>query len=155
MKNIKRYTIIVLAVIGGFDVVARAFALVYRNYLASDGPGGVVVLSPDKMNKAVLYSEVGGGGISPYCFDYISVVPATIKNSEANKDKYRIYAASCHTFQDPATNNGTNAPYVKWLSDDELEIQFSATEGARGIDHLTLKGYADHGKIRIKYKNHG
>jgi hypothetical protein len=43
-------------------------------------------------------------------------------------------------------------PWIRWLSNDRLQITFSATQGARGIKELKLKGFANKGQIWMVYK---
>ena len=106
--------------------------------------------SPDGNFKAVLFNANGGGAISPYCYDAISVVQAGTQ-ANGNSKSERVYLAGCHAFVDKLTNNRTNGPKIRWLANDRLEITFSANQAAMGVSELTLKGWAAGGKVRMVY----
>ena len=114
---------------------------------------GKPVYSPDQKYKAVMSSENGGGAISPYCFDYVSVVPADLEDKEAIKKTYRVYAGNCHTlgFSYPKDKlpSLVNAPLLKWKNSTELEITFDRKFAEQRINGFFLAAQADAGRIKI------
>ena len=131
--------------IGVLAIVAHGgmYALKHIVRANEKGEARATFESPDKRFKAVLYSANGGGGISPFCYDSVYVVTSS---AEASNDSQRVYLAGCHSFADH-----TNGPEVRWLSNNRLQIRFAANQGARGVDHLELKGFAEGGKVVMAY----
>jgi len=83
---------------------------------SADSRGISEYVSPDNQYKAILYTGMGGGGISPYCYSVVDVVK--IDFSKKNKEKkYNVYSADCQTEILDNTK-------IHWLSNDELEITF-------------------------------
>ncbi len=110
--------------------------------------GHKVFLSPSNKYKAILFNWNGGGGLSPYCYNSISVVPTTVSDDAADNDRYSVYSGGCH-----AVGDSDYAPTIKWLSGVELEITYNLTQAVHGIDHVALKGSADSGQVFVIHKN--
>jgi hypothetical protein len=141
-----------LAAVGALSIIVHGGGYLLRKF-APDRTGGSIhgeIPSPDGQFKAVLFTTNGGGGISPYCYDSISVVPNGVNAVESSESE-RVYLAGCHTFVDPVTNNHTNGPNVKWLANNRLQVRFSANQGARGVEQLILKGFAADGRVFMAY----
>lgn len=153
--QLKRMGILVLAGIGAIYVASLVVPTVVRTMFPSsaDGGTGKAIYSPDGNFKAVQFNANGGGGISPYCFDYISVAPASVPDAATNQDSFRVYTASCHSLgfvQSPGKPAfHVNAPLIKWLSNSVLEITFDPTMAASGINEFVLRGWASTGQIRV------
>lgn len=84
--------------------------------------------SPDKRYKAVLFNINGGGGISPYCVNTISVVPSNIPDSIACRPENIVYLADCHSVGIQHTKDSfyhVNDPIIRWISNKELGITFA------------------------------
>lgn len=132
-----------LAVVGLISIINYAILPRFR-----EKPDVIrTFFSPNQQYKAVLFNWNGGGGISPYCIDSISVVPSALSDSNADNDDYTVYTGACH-----AVGNNDNAPKIKWLSDKQLEITFDSTLAAQGVNKTILRGYAAKGDIQIVHK---
>lgn len=110
---------------------------------------GQWIYSPDKKNKAVFFSDAGGGGISPYCVNIISVVPANTSDYVAYKDENIVYVADCHQIGVQHTKDSFHFvydPIINWKSNEELGITFAE---ARVWKTLSLDG-----KIRISQEKY-
>lgn len=145
-----RTTIGALAVFGAAGIAFHGLLGFERSSFPSTMPddAGVVgsLPSPDHEYKAVVFNQNGGGAISPYCFDYISIVPAGTADKDAWAEQFSVFAASCGSLAFAMWGED-----LKWKSSDELQIRFDPTTGARGISAMTIKGYAAGGKIRLSY----
>ncbi len=154
---LRQKIVITLAVIGaGFIISLTIPRVLNALFHKEDAEVLKVVYSPNKKYKAVLFNENGGGAISPYCFDFISVVPASMADSAANQDSYSVYSGSCHSlgfvYQKGLPPHLENAPLLSWSSDSMLEITFDPTEAAVGIKELIFRGWADSGHIRVVHR---
>jgi hypothetical protein len=138
-------------------------AVVTRAWLAhdTDTPSDDVYIakplySPDGKYMAVVFSESGGGGISPYCFDDVSVVPTSLTQAQAYARRFRVYEGACHTlgFFYPVHSLPTllNAPLLKWSNSRELEITFDPRQAALGVNKIVLAAHNDDGLVQIKQK---
>ena len=105
---------------------------------------------------AVVFSESGGGGISPYCFDDVSVVPASLTPTQAYARRFRVYEGACHTlgFFYPVHGRPTlmNAPLLKWSNPRELEITIDPRQAAQGANKVLLAAHNDDGLVQITQK---
>jgi hypothetical protein len=147
MARIKQIIYMLLAMVGA-GYLALTLARTVLHPIGESQGVAQTLFSPDGKYKAVTFKEFGGGSISPYCFDYVSVVPAGIPDQAANYDKYRIYAGSCHSLGF-CGNVEQEAPILHWMSASVLEIVFDPTKSANGISELTFRGSARSGNIRI------
>lgn len=81
-------------------------------------------------------TKTGGGGLSHYCFDFVSVAPASVVDGAADQDEYRIYSGSCHTLGFLSSDGRSpvleNAPLLNWRSDSVPEVTFDPTAAAEG-----------------------
>lgn len=106
------------------------------------------LLSPSGKYKAVLFNWNGGGGLSPYCYNSISVVPAAVSDDAANHEGFRVYSGGCH-----AVGDSDYAPTIKWLSDVELEITYDLAQAVHGVSSVGLKGSAASGQVFVIHRN--
>lgn len=157
-----RAIVLCLAVVGAI-YVSRLAPRVLMTLFPSFAEVGVkdagvkeAIYSPDGKFKAVLFNENGGGAISPYCFDFISVAPASMPDAATNRDSYRVYSAGCHSLGfvhspgEPPFLVG--APLVRWNSNSVLEITFDPTMAASGIKEFILRGWDVAGQIRVVHR---
>lgn len=126
---------------------------------AGDSFTGKPLYSPDKRYKAILFSEYGGGAMSPYCFDYVSVVPASLGIEKSSEKKFHVYEGGCHSFGTfGKKHNGLpvmeNAPLLNWVSASELEVVFDKNKASRGINKPVYLHQSSDGQVRIAYKDH-
>ena len=114
---------------------------------------GKPLFSPSKIYKAIIFTESGGGGLSPYCFDFVSVVPASVELTNSFKRKFHVYAAGCHSLPSSNTHDKSltleHAPLLNWKSDTELELTFDQRAAGIGIREFVFVSHADEGRIRI------
>jgi hypothetical protein len=135
-------------------LILVAVSFFYKNWNTREDSlfVGDIIYSPDHKYIAVLLGENGGGAISPYCFDYVSVIPKSIKIEVAKSEKFHVYAASCHSLGISHTKNGSKtigAPLVKWKGSTELEITFDKKLASMGISHFIFTGQADEGRVKV------
>jgi hypothetical protein len=155
LAGVKRWLILGLAVIGTLYIASLSVPRVLRALSAPVTEDSIlnIAYSPDGKFKAVLFNENGGGGISPYCFDFISVVPAAVPNPAANQDAYRVYEAGCHTLGFKKSEDGqrmmVGAPLIHWSSNSVLEITFDPTMAASGINEFIFRGSGVKGQVQI------
>jgi hypothetical protein len=141
-----------LCVVGGAAILVHGGLWIIRSTATSEKLGTEIAQfpSPNGHFKAVLFTAIGGGAISPFCIDSIFVA-AKDTRVKFNDDALRVYLAGCHSFRDRSTNNRTNGPELKWLANDHLQIRFSANEGLDRVRELAIRGFALGGDIRISY----
>jgi hypothetical protein len=158
LAGIKRWLLLGLAIIGALYIASLIVPRVLRPSPKPVKEDSVrnIVYSPDGKFKAVLFNENGGGGISPYCFDFISVVPASVPNPTANQDSYRVYEASCHTLGFMKSQDGrrmmVGAPLIHWSSNSVLEITFDPKMAASGINNFIFRVWAVKGQVQIVHR---
>lgn len=105
---------------------------------------GKSIYSPDKKNKAVFFMSTGGGGISPYCVNVISVVPANTPDYIAWDSENNVYVADCHPIGVQHTKDSeynVYDPIINWKSNEELGVTF--------VQARVWKTLSSDGKIRI------
>jgi hypothetical protein len=143
-------------------LVLLAGAIMARAWLVRDTPSDDVYIakplySPDGKYMAVVFSENGGGAISPYCFNDVSVVPASLKPVQAYARRFRVYEGGCHTlgFFYPVHSRPAllNAPLLKWSGPRELEITIDPTQAALGVNEVLFAGHSDDGLVQITQKS--
>ena len=144
IKIIRQVIVGSLAIVGVVSIVTHVILPLFREKPYAEKS----FLSPSRQYKAVLYNWNGGGGLSPYCINSISVVPSALSDSNASEDSYAVYTGACH-----AVGDSDYAPAIKWLSDNQLEITFDPTLAARGVNKAILRGYAVSGRIQIIQKS--
>lgn len=103
-------------------------------------------LSPDNQRKAVVFIQAGGGGISPYCSQSISVIASEMEDKLAWGSDYTVFTSSCGS-----VGSDENIDGVKWVSVKQLSITFDVNVGISGISALMLKNHADEGQVRVIY----
>jgi hypothetical protein len=142
-------------------ILATVGAVVIGLYLIAAGlvtaiPGGKsdryvsVVLSPNRKFKAAQITYAGGGAISPYCENTVLVVPASIPDDVAEREKrYEVFSAECDTFADHS-----RSPKVEWISDSSLKITFSINSTALTGHKVSLKKIDTSGSVGLNFVAH-
>lgn len=114
---------------------------------------GKPLYSPDQRYMAVHSTASGGGAISPYCFDYVSVFPAYVGTAGADSKEFRVYEGACHSLGFATSSNElpthVDAPQLKWINANEIEITFDRARASDGIKKFVFLSQADNGRIRI------
>jgi hypothetical protein len=146
--------VIFLAILGfvGIGVHALLWSLssaaiqsaAIQSAMPSDASVVLVSPSPDKKFKAVVFNQNGGGAISPYCFDYVSVVGEHAAESAAWGEELSVFVASCEAFGDWGKD-------IKWSSPSELQIRFDLEKGLSGINAMTLRDHAIGSSVSVRY----
>ena len=90
------------------------------------------VVAPDRRYKAVTF-RLSQGGSAPFCYEsvsiFLSIYPDYFVESESS---YQVYWSPCAT-----PSNTADAPTVKWLSNDAVEITY--TPGPPPADPTRLR----------------
>jgi hypothetical protein len=142
-------------------LVLLVSAVVVRGWGVCDTPSDETYIrkplySPDGKYAAVVFSESGGGAISPYCIDVVSIVPASLTRAQAYARHFRVYEGACHSlgFFYPVQGLPTllNAPLLKWSSSHELEITINPKQATLGVNRLLLAAHSDDGLVQITQK---
>jgi hypothetical protein len=109
--------------------------------------------SPDASMKAALVSYFGGGGISPYCWTVVSILPDIGSETDAQDKKFTVFTGGCDGF---AVRNGAilNSPIVEWLSNTALKITSSINATMLTPATVTMKKRDASGRVTIQYEAH-
>jgi len=90
------------------------------------------VAAPDGRYKAVIF-RLAQGGDAPFCYESVSIYLAIYPDDFAESEKgYQVYWSPCAT---PAKK--ADAPTVKWLASDAVEITY--TPGPPASDPTKLR----------------
>lgn len=84
------------------------------------------VPAPDGRYKAVVFSENGGGGISPYCFDSVYVSDANTHDEQALNEANLVVGGSCDVLV------GVRGERIRWTSPSELRIAIDPRPASGG-----------------------
>jgi len=121
----------------GFLAVLTGIAVISVYFSATvDKPDKSVsaLASPDGKYKAIKVT-MAGGGVSPYCFDSISIVLAAYPDNFAQRDKaYEIYSAPCGRFADHE-----KSPKIEWVASAGLQITYAINSFALDAKKLSMK----------------
>lgn len=102
--------------------------------------------SPSGHMKAALVTRSGGGAISPYCTETLTVVPSSASEIEMAAEKFEVYSTDCDTFADHSAS-----PTVEWISNEMLRISFSINGTAVSMRTVQLKKQDLSGRILIEF----
>jgi hypothetical protein len=90
------------------------------------------VPAPDGRYKAVVF-RLSQGGNGPFCYESVSIYLSIYPDNFAESEKgYQVYWSPCATPAKP-----TDAPTVKWLASDAVEITY--TPGPPASDPTKLR----------------
>jgi hypothetical protein len=108
------------------------------------------ILSPNGKFKAAKITYTSGGAISPHCDDTILIMPASMPDDVAEREKrYEVFSAECDTFADHS-----RSPNVEWISDGHLQITFSINSTALTPNKVSLKKIDASGSVRLNFVAH-
>ncbi|MGO4569651.1 hypothetical protein AB4Z52_32565 [Rhizobium sp. 2YAF20] len=96
--------------------------------------------SPDAAHRAIVFTEAGGGGISPFCSELVSVVRAGISEQAAWPSSNWVFSGNCGSLN-----------HVSWQSKDRLLISLNRSLAQRGNNGLSLEGFGDGLKVMVLY----
>jgi hypothetical protein len=143
----------VLAGVLMLPVLAWLGAQRWNSAAPDDVYAATPVYSPDKQYMAVLFTQSGGGAISPYCFSKVSVSPASVLPSDAYARKFHVYEGSCHSLGFKYRPNRPpvleSAPILEWRGPRELNITFDPKQAPLGIKKFLFVDHADDGRVKI------
>jgi hypothetical protein len=129
-----KIVVAILAAIGAVTlgitcIIAGLAALLWAT---DDGKPGIVWImpSPNGKYKAMEVGRAGGGGLSPFC-NYAILVGLASNPDDIAKHETRneVFNADC-----------ASDPEAKWLSDDTLQVSFSAMSGPHYLRKLDTSG---------------
>ena len=151
VRGIAAAFIVLLAIIGGFTVVAY-FAP--QQYLAPPAPDHVkYVGSPDGKLKAAVLTFAGGGALSPCCYRKVLIVPVAATDQEVADSRFEVYSGPCDGFA-PRNDIIEPSPRLDWLSDTALRITISINATAVQPTKVDMKKQDASGKVRIEFLAH-
>ena len=157
-KRIIRAMLVLVGIIICLYIYSWYRQIYWENHIPDDVLIGKPIYSPSNKFKAIVFTENGGGGISPYCFDIVSVVPVSTETANSFKKMFHVYEGGCHSLRITSQNEAPpileNAPLVKWKSDSELEIEFDKKSAMIGINKFSFVSQADDGRIKIVQRQH-
>ncbi|PZM10658.1 hypothetical protein, partial [Rhizobium tubonense] len=109
------------------------------------------VTSPSGTVKAVLTTWTGGGAISPYCYDRLTVVPVGTPPDKESASDTAVFEAECATF---ALRDGIieNSPSVLWEGDKKLRVKFSISEAVIVPASVKLRKQDASGQIAVEFE---
>ena len=135
-------------------VGAGALLLMFYGRAVADPPDYVAdpIVSPDHAFKAVRLSNMGGGGISPYCYERVAVVPNSAANTPAQAETATVFGANCDSFSlDAKCNCIEPSPKVEWMAANELRITFSINSTALFASAVKLRKLDASGTVHISF----
>ena len=146
---IKVFFKIVIGVLAVIGCVA-----IFRFVLPStkkDKPDSVAVTpSPSGSYKAVLTTWAGGGGISPYCYNRLTVIPTAATTNSESATAMAVFEGECATF--PLRNGAVeNSPSIHWESDTKLKVRFSINGTALFPATVKLRKQDASGRVAIEF----
>jgi hypothetical protein len=151
IRSIAAASIMLLAIIGGFTVVAY-FAP--QRYVAAPTPDHIkFVGSPDGKLKAAVLTFAGGGALSPFCYEKVAIIPASATDHEVTDNRFEVYSGPCHGFA-PRNDIIEPSPRLDWLSDTALRITISINATAVQPIKVDMKKQDASGKVRIEFLAH-
>jgi hypothetical protein len=144
LRMVRRVVIVLLTLYGGGNLAFHGLRLWYQSGLPGDvtiglSSGQRALISPDGAHKAVPFTQIGGGGLAPYCNERVSIVHADVPDRQAWRIS-EVYLAGCNALKG-----------LSWLSDSTLQIALDPNTGTSGVESLRLRAYADRGKVRLLY----
>jgi len=153
LGRIKTIAIYAFALVGAFKIATLALHHMVGNAPLSSAGGEMFVKalsSPSGKYKAIVFTNAGGGAISPSCFQRISVAPASIKESEVERmPQHEVYSGPCDSF-----TNHEPSPKVQWTSDSSLRIEFSINETAISPSQVRLKKVDASNSVAVSFIAH-
>jgi hypothetical protein len=143
--------LMLLAIIGGITVTIW---LVPKGHRAEPAPDHIKFLaSPGAKFKAAVLTFAGGGALSPYCYEKVSIIPAAATGHDAAESRFEIYSRPCDSFA-PRNSIIEQSPKLDWLSDDELRITISINRTAISPAAVRLKKQDASGNVRVEFLVH-
>jgi hypothetical protein len=143
--------VVLLAIIGGIAVIIWFMP---KNHPATPPPEHIRFFpSPDAKFKAAVLMFAGGGALSPYCYEKVSIVPAAAPDRDAAESRFEVYSGPCDSFSS-RDNIIEQSPMFEWLSNTELRMTISINSTAMAPRALWLRKQDASGKIRIEFVVH-
>ncbi|PZU80193.1 MAG: hypothetical protein DI528_22705 [Shinella sp.] len=134
-----RLVVAALAIVGFFNVVIWANQRFNR-----EEPEYVSALpSPDGKYKAVLATWAGGGGISPYCHERLTVVSAKASQEEMISGDNMVFESECMT---------GGSPSITWEGNEALQVGLAVSEGQIEPSTIKLRRKDTSGRIAIGFE---
>jgi len=151
IRSIAAAFIVLLAIIGAFTVIAYFEP---QRYVAPPTPDYIkFVGSPDGKLKAAVLTFAGGGALSPFCHEKVSIIPASATDHDVTDSRFEVYSGPCDGFA-PKNNIVDQSPKLEWLSDTALRITISINATAAQPRKVELKKQDASGKAKIEFLAH-
>ena len=143
------YIVIVMLAVVGFATILW-FALPSTSMKENKPDYVSLTPSPNGNYKAVLSTWAGGGAISPYCYDRLTVVPTGVPANSESASDMAVFESECATFplRDGAIEN---SPSIHWESDTRLKVKFSIDATARLPATVKLRKQDASGRIAVEF----
>lgn len=126
-----------LAIVGALSLIIQGGAQLLR---ATGGPEVVTEISSPKGGYKAVHAVYLGSAIAPHCIDVLSVY--RIDDGVGGTDESsRVYFGSCHS----------DAPAIRWLSENALQVRFSMAGALENIAELRLKPHAVDGQVKVSF----
>lgn len=98
--------------------------------------------SPDGAFTAVMTTEAGGGGISPFCSNTVAIVPNGVPASEGLSIKYKVFVEQC----------GPRSPVVDWETASKLSIRYDPPDTpADYLGNIELRRHDASRKVDVMF----
>lgn len=146
---------------GVFRLIMTAFAVVgfltvglwaFRSGRSEPKPEHVTFTpSPNGKYKATLATWAGGGGLSPYCYNQLSVSAGDLPQDMAIADKLVVFAGECDTFS-PSNGIVGNSPRIEWDGDTKLKITLSIHSTALSPAAVKLRKQDISGAVAVEFE---
>jgi hypothetical protein len=151
-----RQTVIgLLAAVGAVAILWHFIPVAFR--AASGGPRTPEYVryfpSPDGKWTAALVSDAGGGGISPYCHNVVSLIPASASDRDAADSRFEVFSGECQSFA-LRGNAVPPSPQIEWLSENSRKITLSINATAIRPATVRMKKQDASGQVRIEFVAH-
>lgn len=139
IRKVLRFVVGALAFVGLLNIGLWAHARFSR-----ETPDYVTDLpSPDGQYKAVLATWGGGGAISPYCYERLTVVSAKASQEEMIAGDNMVFESECTTGGSPSTT---------WQGNDTLQVGFALSESYAAPSTIKFRRKDASGRIAIKFE---
>lgn len=142
------------AVIAAFAIIGLVTTGLWALRLSSGTPKPEYItstLSPSGKYKATLATWAGGGGLSPYCYDQLSVSEASLPQEMAIADNLTVFAGECSTFR-PQNGVSENSPILRWDEDSRLRVTLSIDRTALFPATVKLRKQDASGAVAVEFE---
>jgi hypothetical protein len=153
LSKSKCITVYILALVGAFEIATIVLPHLVGMEPSSPNGGELVAKtfpSPSGKYKAIVFTNTGGGAISPSCFQRVSVAPTEMKDSDVEREaKHEVYSGTCDSFA-----NHDSAPKLEWTTETSLRIEFPINATAISPIKVSLKKSDASNTVSVSFGAH-